>query len=326
MIKSPTKYPDLEDPQARPRYTGIPTFFRTPVADGLDGVDIGLIGVPYDGGVTNRTGARHGPRAVRDQSSLMRRLNAATGIAPFHDVRVRDLGDCWIEQPFALEGAHGEIGAFYKTVVAAGVTPVSVGGDHSITLPILRAVGAARPVGMIHIDAHCDTGDDYLGSRFHHGAPFRRAVEDGVLDPTRVIQIGIRGTTNDPNMWGFSRDSGMRVLGMDEFHDKGWRFAADEARRIAGSGPTYLSYDIDSLDPSQAPGTGTPEAGGITALEALRLLRSLRGVDFVGGDLVEVAPPFDVGGLTAFNGASILFEILCLVVESWQRRRNDEVA
>jgi guanidinopropionase len=326
MIKSPTRYPDLEDPQARPRYTGIPTFFRAPVADSLDGVDIGLIGVPYDGGVTNRSGARHGPRAVRDQSSLMRRLNAATGVAPFNDVRVRDLGDCWIEQPFALEGAHDEIGAFYKSVIAAAVTPVSVGGDHSITLPILRAVGAKRPVGMIHIDAHCDTGDDYLGSRFHHGAPFRRAVEEGVLDPTRVIQIGIRGTTNDPNMWGFSRDSGMRVLSMDEFHDKGWRYAADEALRVAGSGPTYLSYDIDSLDPSQAPGTGTPEAGGITALEALRLLRSLRGVDFVGGDLVEVAPPFDVGGLTAFNGASILFEILCLVVESWQRRRNDEVA
>jgi guanidinopropionase len=320
MIKSPTKYPDLEDPQARPRYTGIPTFFRTPVADSLDGVDIGLIGVPYDGGVTNRSGARHGPRAVRDQSSLMRRLNAATGVAPFNDVRVRDLGDCWIEQPFALEGAHDEIGAFYKSVIAAGVTPVSVGGDHSITLPILRAVGAARPVGMIHIDAHCDTGDDYLGSRFHHGAPFRRAVEEGALDPTRVIQIGIRGTTNDPNMWGFSRDSGMRVLGMDEFHDKGWRFAAEEALRVAGSGPTYLSYDIDSLDPSQAPGTGTPEAGGITALEALRLLRALRGVDFVGGDLVEVAPPFDVGGLTAFNGASILFEILCLLVEAWQAR------
>ena len=325
MIKSPNKYPDLADPQARPRYTGIPSFFRTPVADSLDGVDIGLIGVPYDGGVTNRTGARHGPRAVRDQSSLMRRLNAATGVAPFNDVRVRDLGDCWIEQPFALEGAHDEIGAFYKGVVAAGVIPVSVGGDHSITLPILRAVGANRPVGMIHIDAHCDTGDDYLGSRFHHGAPFRRAVEEGVLDPTRVIQIGIRGTTNDPNMWGFSRDSGMRVLGMDEFHDKGWRFAAEEALRVAGSGPTYLSYDIDSLDPSQAPGTGTPEAGGITALEALRLLRALRGVDFIGGDLVEVAPPFDVGGLTAFNGASILFEILCLVVESWQRRRDDEV-
>jgi guanidinopropionase len=325
MIKSPKAYPDFADPQARPRYTGIATFFRTPQAENLADADIGLIGVPYDGGVTNRSGARHGPRAVREQSSLLRRMNAATGVKPFVDVRVRDLGDCWIERPFALEGAHEEIAGFYQGVVAAGVTPLSVGGDHSISLPILRAVGAARPFGMIHIDAHCDTGDDYLGSRFHHGAPFRRAVEEGVLDPTRVIQIGIRGTTNDPDMWGFSRDSGMRVLGMDEFHDQGWRFAAAEARRVAGSGPTYLSFDIDALDPSQAPGTGTPEAGGITALEALRLLRELRGIDFVGGDLVEVAPPFDVGGLTAFNGASVLFEMLCLVVEAWQRRRDDEL-
>jgi guanidinopropionase len=200
------------------------------------------------------------------------------------------------------------------------VVPLSVGGDHSVSLPILRAVGGARPVGMVHIDAHCDTGDDYMGSRFHHGAPFRRAVEEGLLDPARVIQIGIRGTTNDPDMWGFSTRSGMRVLPMDEFADRGWRFAAEEARRVVGAGPTYLSFDIDSLDPSQAPGTGTPEAGGITALEALRLLRALRGIDFVGGDLVEVSPPFDVGGLTAFNGASVLFEILCLLVEAWQGR------
>jgi guanidinopropionase len=173
---------------------------------------------------------------------------------------------------------------------------------------------------MVHIDAHCDTGDDYLGSRFHHGAPFRRAVDEGLIDPNRVIQIGIRGTTNDPDMWGFSTRSGMRVLPMEEFHDKGWRYAAEEARRVVGNGPTYLTYDIDSLDPSQAPGTGTPEAGGITALEAIRVLRALRGIDFVGGDLVEVAPPFDVGTITAFNGASILFEILCLLVESWQKR------
>jgi guanidinopropionase len=159
-----------------------------------------------------------------------------------------------------------------------------------------------------------------MGSRFHHGAPFRRAVEEGLLDPVRVIQIGIRGTTNDPDMWGFSTRSGMRVLPMDEFADRGWRFAAEEARRVVGDGPAYLSFDIDSLDPSQAPGTGTPEAGGITALEALRLLRALRGIDFAGGDLVEVSPPFDVGGLTAFNGASLLFEILCLLVEAWQAR------
>ena len=320
-IKRPARYKEMTDPQARPRYTGIPTFFRAPHTELLADADIGVIGVPFDGGVTNRTGARHGPRAVRDQSSLLRRLHPTTRLAPFDLARVRDLGDCWIEQPFALEGALGEIAGFYETVVAAGVVPLSVGGDHSISLPILRAVAARRPVGMVHIDAHCDTGDDYLGSRFHHGAPFRRATDEGLLDPKRVIQIGIRGTTNDPDMWGFSTSSGMRVLPMEEFHDKGWRYAAEEARRVAGDGPTYLSFDIDSLDPSQAPGTGTPEAGGITALEALRLLRGLRGIDFVGGDLVEVSPPFDVGTITSFNGASILFEILCLLVESWQARK-----
>jgi guanidinopropionase len=319
-LKPAARYHDLNDPQARPRYTGIASFFRTSPGAALAETDIGIIGVPFDGGVTNRSGTRHGPRAVREQSALLRRINAATGVTPFATARVHDLGDCWLEQPYALEGALDEIAGFYRTVVDAGVVPLSVGGDHSISLPILRAVAARRPVGMVHIDAHCDTGDDYMGSRFHHGAPFRRAVDEGLLDPTRVIQIGIRGTTNDPDMWGFSQRSGMRVLPMDEFADQGWRFAAEEARRVVGAGPTYLSFDIDSLDPSQAPGTGTPEAGGITALEALRLLRALRGIDYVGGDLVEVSPPFDVGGLTAFNGASILFEILCLLVEAWQGR------
>ncbi len=322
MIKQPKRYEDMADPQARARYTGIATFFRTPFTQDLAETDIGMIGVPFDGGVTNRTGTRHGPRAVRDQTSLLRRINAATRVQPFNVARVRDLGDCWIEQPYSLEGSLEEIAAFYRQVVSAGVTPLSVGGDHAISLPILRAVAANGPVGMIHIDAHCDTGDDYLGSRYHHGAPFRRATEEGLLDPRRVIQIGIRGTSNDPDMWAYSRDAGMRVLPMDEFQDKGWHFAAEEACRIVGNGPVYLSYDIDSLDPSQAPGTGTPEAGGMMVIEALRLLRSLRGVDFMGGDLVEVSPPFDVGTLTSFNGASILFEILCLLAEARQRRNG----
>ena len=220
--------------------------------------------------------------------------------------------------PFVLSNVVPERFA----VVAAAIVPLSVGGDHSISLPILRAVAAGRPVGMVHIDAHCDTGDDYMGSRLHHGAPFRRAVDEGLLDAHRVIQIGIRGSTNDPDLWGFSLSSGMRVLSMDEFDDKGWRYAAEEARRIVGEGPTYLSFDIDSLDPSHAPGTGTPEAGGITVLQALRLLRELRGIDFVGGDLVEVSPPFDVGSLTAFNGASVLFEILCLLSEALVARHG----
>jgi guanidinopropionase len=320
MIKQPEKYQDFQDPQAHPRYTGIASFFRAPASLQLTDVDIGLIGVPFDGGVTNRSGARHGPRAVRDQSTLLRRMNSATRVMPFAAARVRDLGDCWIEQPYEIQGALKEIEIFYRSVTTCGIVPLSVGGDHAISLPILRAVAAQGPVGMVHIDAHCDTGDDYMGSRFHHGAPFRRAVEEGLLDPRRVIQIGIRGTTNDPDMWGFSQRSGMRVLAMDEFDDKGWRFAAEEARRVVDDGPTYLTFDIDSLDPSHAPGTGTPEAGGLTALQALRLLRELRGIDFVGGDLVEVSPPFDVGSLTAFNGASVLFEILCLLTEAWQAR------
>jgi guanidinopropionase len=320
MIKHPEKYQDFQDPQAHPRYAGIASFFRAPASQDLQDVDVGIIGVPFDGGVTNRSGTRHGPRAVREQSTMLRRINAATGVTPFATARVRDLGDCWIEQPFELQGALQEIEAFYRAVLGSGVVPLSVGGDHAISLPILRAVAAQRPVGMIHIDAHCDTGDDYMGSRFHHGAPFRRATEEGLLDPARVIQIGIRGSTNDPDMWGFSLRSGMRVLPMEEFDDKGWRYAAEEARRVVGVGPTYLSFDIDSLDPSQAPGTGTPEAGGITVLQALRLLRALRGTNFVGGDLVEVSPPFDVGSLTAFNGASVLFEILCLLTEAREAR------
>jgi guanidinopropionase len=347
-IKQPAAYRDLADPQARPRYTGIATFFRAPPTQDLSEVDIGLIGIPFDGGVTNRTGARHGPRAVREQSTLLRRINGITGVAPFAACRVRDLGDCWIEQPYELLGALEEIAAFYRPVLSAGITPLAVGGDHSISLPILRAIAASglaqgttqgttqgtangtttrtagATLGMIHIDAHCDTGDDYLGSRFHHGAPFRRAVEEGLLDPKRVIQIGIRGTVNDLDHWGFSQRSGMRVLPMEEFHDQGWRFAAEEARRVASGGPVYLSFDIDSLDPSQAPGTGTPEAGGITALEAIRLLRALDGLDFVGGDLVEVAPSFDVGTITAFNAASILFEMLCLLATARGRRAVDQ--
>ena len=317
-LKTPTTYPALADPQQQPRYVGIPTFFRAPHTEDLTQTDIGVLGVPVDGGVTNRPGARHGPREVRSQSTLMRRVNASTGVEPFR-LRVRDLGDAWIEKPYELSGALDEITAFFRPLAEHNVTPLAVGGDHSISYAILRGLqqGGRIPPGglaMVHIDAHCDTGDDYMGSRLQHGTPFRRAVEAGLLDPARVIQIGIRGHAAQPGgLWGFSEQSGMRVLPMDELADHGWRHAADEARRIVGTAPAYLSFDIDSLDPVFAPGTGTPEAGGLTMLEAMRLLRALTGLDFVGADLVEVSPPFDVGSLTAFHGASILFELLCLL-------------
>ena len=313
-MKPALHYPAMNDPQVQPRYVGIPTFFRTPHATNLSDVDIALIGVPFDGGVTNRPGARHGPREVRNQSSLLRPVNAATGAQPFAQCRVRDMGDCWIEQPYELRGALAEIEAYYREVVQAGVVPVTVGGDHSIAWPILRAVAASGPIGMVHIDAHGDTGDDYMGSRFQHGTPFRRAVEDGLLDPARVIQVGLRGTSSVPgSMWEYSAASGMRVMPMDELHDRGWRWAVEEARRVVGTGPCYVSFDIDSLDPAYAPGTGTPEAGGLTSRELLNTLRGLVGLDIVGADVVEVSPAYDHAELTAIAASHVAYELLSVL-------------
>jgi guanidinopropionase len=313
--------PEFDDAMARPRYTGVPTFMRAPYRDDFVGVDIGLVGVPFDGGVTNRSGTRHGPREVRNQSSLMRKINQSTGVAPYELCQVADLGDAWVERPFNLEGSLNEIGTFYKRLHAAAVVPLSCGGDHSISPPILRAIGAGRPVGMIHFDAHCDTGSNYLGSNYHHGAPFSRAVEEGVLDPKRTIQIGIRGGVNDRDIWKFSHESGMRVIYMDEYHEMGPKAAIAEARRVAGDGPTYVSFDIDSLDPAFAPGTGTPEVGGFTTLEAQLMIRALKGLNLVGADMVEVSPPFDHSGVTALAGASMMFELLCVLADSLAQRR-----
>jgi len=299
-----------------PRYTGLATFFRTPSAHDLGDVDIGLIGVPFDGGVTNRPGARHGPREVRNQSSLVRQINQSSGIAPHELCRVADVGDAWVRKPFELESSHTEIEDFFARVHAAGALPLSVGGDHSITLPILRAIAKDGPLGLVHFDAHCDTGDDYLGSRFHHGAPFRRAAEEGLLDPERTIQIGIRGSINDREVWKFSHDSGMRVVYMDELYTRGCAAIIAEARAVVGDGPTYVSFDVDGLDPVYAPGTGTPEIGGFNTLEAQMMVRGLRGLNLIGGDVVEVAPPFDPSGMTALAGASMLFEILCVLSDA----------
>ena len=294
---------------------------RTPYREDLEGLDIALVGIPFDGGVTNRTGARHGPREIRNQSSLMRMINQATGVNPYELCSIADVGDAWVQKPFELTGALQEIEDFFQMVHQSGTVPVSAGGDHSVTLSIFRAIAKDRPLGMVHFDAHCDTGDDYLGSKFHHGAPFRRAVEEGLLDPQRTIQIGIRGPLNDPDVWKFSEDSGMRVVSIEEFYDSGWRAVMAEARKVVGEGPTFITFDVDGLDPVYAPGTGTPEVGGFTTHEAQQMIRSLRGLQLFGGDVVEVAPPFDPSGTTALVGASIMFEILCVVSESVASRK-----
>lgn len=310
---------DHDNPMMRPRYVGVPTFFRAPLRETLDDVDIGLIGVPFDGGVTSRPGTRHGPREVRNQSTMVRMKNQATGISPHQLCRVADVGDAWVPSPFELTGSHASIQHAFERLHERNILPVAVGGDHSISLPILRAIASEQPVGMIHIDAHCDTGDDYMGSRFHHGAPFSRAVEEGLLDPERTVQIGIRGSINDLDLWKFSHDSGMRVIYMEEFYRSGVEKTMAEAHRIVGKGPVYISFDIDSLDPAFAPGTGTPEIGGLSSLEAQLLIRGCQGMHVVGADLVEVSPPFDAAGTTALAGANLLFELLCIASDSRAR-------
>ena len=319
---SPAQGAPPHDPMFQPRYTDIATFMRAPLSRDPAGLDIALVGVPFDGGVTNRTGARHGPREIRNMSSLMRAIHHVTRIDPYALCRVADVGDVRFTRLFELEAALDDIEAFYRAIHAAGAAPLSAGGDHSITYPIFKAIAAKRPVGMVHVDAHTDTWDEFLGSKFTHGAPFRRAVEDGLLDPKRTVQIGIRGAQNTDAGWTFSIETGMRVIFMEEFTAQGVDKVIAEARRVVGDGPTYVSFDVDGLDPVYAPGTGTPEIGGLTTIEAQALIRGLRGLDLVGGDVVEVAPPFDPSGNTALVAATMMYEILCVLAESVARRKG----
>lgn len=303
---------------SHPRFSGIPSFMRAPAIDDFAAYDIAMVGVPYDGGVTNRTGARLGPRDVRVQSTMMRCYNAATGAAPYEWCRVGDGGDAWPVMAFELEQAHQEIELFFDDVKAAGTLPLSVGGDHSVTLPILRAIAKDEPIGLIHFDAHCDTGGNYQGSEHHHGSTFSAAVNEGLLDPRRCVQMGIRGGTIVPDLWKFSYDQGMRVMTIDEVYDLGVDQAMAEALKTVGDGPIYVSFDIDVLDPVFAPGTGTPEVGGMTSYEALRMVRHLAGTKIVGADVVEVSPPFDPTGGTALVGATVMFELLCVMAHQFK--------
>jgi guanidinopropionase len=309
-----------------PRYAGIATLMRLPYValhdQAFKQVDIGLIGVPWDGGTTNRPGARHGPRQVRDASTMVRNINRANGINPFDLCACADLGDTPVN-PVDLLDALARIGGFYDQVVQAGVTPLSVGGDHLVSLPILRALGKQQPVGMVHFDAHTDTANLYFGDcKYTHGTPFRRAIEEGLLDPKRTVQIGIRGALYNDSEDDWGTQQGIRIIDIDEVQTLGIEGVIREARRVVGDGPTYVSFDVDALDPVYAPGTGTPEIGGLTTLQAQHLVRGLRGLNLVGGDVVEVSPPFDPSGNTALVAATMLFEILCVLSESVAQRRQ----
>jgi agmatinase len=293
-------------------YAGVPTLIGAPYRPdaNLDGLDVALIGVPMDLAVTNRAGCRLGPRAIRNVERIGP-FHHTHGIAPLAELEAADIGDVPFRSRFSLEQSHADIEAFFTQVAAAGVKPLAAGGDHSITHPILRALGRDRPVGLVHIDAHCDTSGVYEGSRFHHGGPFRQAVLDGVLDPSRTIQIGIRG--GGEYLWEFSFETGMTVIHAEEVDALGVEAVVAKARAVVGDGPVYVSFDVDAIDPAFTPGTGTPEVGGLTPREGQRILRGLAGLDIIGGDVVEVAPQYDATTVTAQIGAQMMFEILALL-------------
>jgi guanidinopropionase len=295
-----------------PRFAGIPTFMRVPFERDPAALDIALAGVPFDGGVTARPGARFGPREIRNMSTMMRAIHHVTRFNPFEVCRVADIGDVPFDHLYDLEAAHGDIRRFFAPVFRAGKIALTAGGDHSITYPIFQAIAPKKPLALVHIDAHTDTWDAFKGSKFTHGAPFRRAVEAGLLDPTRTIQIGIRGAQNTDEGWRYSLEHGMRVVFMEEFDQLGPATIAEEARRVVGDASVYLSLDVDGLDPVFTPGTGTPEIGGLTTRETLTLLRGLDGLNWVGGDVVEVSPPYDPSGNTALVAATMMYEMLCL--------------
>jgi guanidinopropionase len=304
-----------------PRFAGHSTFMRLPAVETARGLDIALVGIPWDGGTTNRAGARHGPREVRNQSSLMRRAHHVSGIQPFSVANVADVGDLTVN-PIDLQDSLKSIESGIRAIVDEGAIPLSVGGDHLTTLPVLRAISRGRKLGLIHFDAHSDTNDRYFGDNLYtHGTPFRRSIEEGILDPRRIVQIGIRGSIYETGEHDWAKAQGIRIIYMEEFVRRGAEAVMEEARAVVGEEPTYVTFDIDCIDPSMAPGTGTPEIGGFSTREAQQMVRLLDGVSIVGADVVEVAPPFDVANVTALAGATMLFELLCVVAAQVSARR-----
>lgn len=296
-----------------PRFAGPSTFMRLPVISDARETDIAIFGVPWDGGTTNRPGPRHGPRQVREMSSMIRRFHGVTRVSPFQSCRVADLGDS-PTNPIDLFRALETIRAFARSVVEAGATPLAIGGDHLCSLPLLGAFLDKTPLALIHFDAHLDMADTYFGGlKYTHGTPFRRAIEEGLIDPKRTVQIGIRGSTYDNDQEDWVVEQGVRVIRIEEVDALGMKGVLSEIHRIVDQSPAYLSFDVDSIDPAFAPGTGTPEFGGLLPREVNSLLRGLNGINLVGADIVEVSPPFDPSGNTAFVAANIAFEVLCLL-------------
>ena len=296
-----------------PRFGGPASMMRLPTQASAEGLDACFVGVPFDIGTSNRCGARFGPRQIRAESCLLRPYNMATRAAPFDSLYVADVGDVAINT-FNLQASMGIIESFYDDVLVHDCRPLTLGGDHTIALPILRSLHKKYgPLGMVHVDAHADINDNMFGEPIAHGTPFRRAVEEGLLEGSRVAQIGLRGTGYTAEDFDWPRARGFRVVQAEECWHRSLVPLMKEVRAQIGEGPVYLSFDIDGIDPAFAPGTGTPEIAGLTVPQALEVIRGCRGLDVVGGDMVEIAPPYDLTGNTALLGANLLFEMLCVL-------------
>jgi agmatinase len=309
--KSAKPHPQPVDALVYPRFSGVPTFMRLPQIANAKELDLALIGVPFDGGTTYRAGARFGPRHVRAQSCMIRPWNPVLQVNPFEKWRIADYGDLSIN-PLSLEDSYQRITDQLGKVLRAGARPVCVGGDHSILLPILRAIHRQfGAVAMVQFDAHNDTWGGYFGSPHSHGTPVRRAVEEGLLLEGCVLQVGLRGQVYSKDDFDFGRKHGFHVITAEEFHGQGVRAMGRALKKFRGQ-PVYVTLDIDVVDPAFAPGTGTPQVGGFSSVQMLEAVRALAGQKLVGCDLVEVSPPYDQGEITSLLAANLVYEMVCL--------------
>ncbi len=294
-----------------PRFAGPATMMRLPTQDTAEGLDACFVGVPLDIGTSNRTGSRFGPRQIRAESSMIRPYNMWTRVSPFDSLQVADIGDVAVN-PFNLEKTIAIVERAYDEILRHDVVPLTMGGDHTLVLPVLRAIRRKHgPVGVVHVDAHADVNDTMFGEKITHGTPFRRAVEEELIDPHRVVQIGLRTTGYSAEDFDWPREQGFRVVQAEECWYRSLAPLMEEVRDMMGDGPVYISFDIDGLDPAYAPGTGTVEPGGLTSTQGIEIVRGCRGMNVIGGDLVEVSPPYDPSGNTALLGANLLYEMLC---------------
>ena len=299
-----------------PRFADVATFFRLPIIKDFSKIDYCICGVPWDGGTTNRPGARHGPREVRNASSMIRLYHPVSLKSPYDKYNIADIGDCPVN-PVNLDDSLNRIQKFYKNIKASNTIPLSIGGDHLVSLPILRSLAADGPVGLFQFDSHSDTWDSYFGGhKYTHGTPFRRAIEENLVDPKKYIMLGIRGSLYDPADMDWAKKKGVTIITIDDFHKMGFEKVMKIVNDILVDTPTYLTFDIDGIDPTFAPGTGTPEVGGFSVRESQLIIRDLKKINFIGADVVEVSPPFDLNNMTSLVGATMAFEILCVMTKA----------